>query len=83
MILRQTLKEAVGGYWDGGIKKVFNWSIDGQPQQDKKGRFVRIGSWEANHWFHVAMGKSEIQTLSNAKRHLRTTTKIPSTFEYI
>lgn len=58
MILRMTLPAPVHGYWDGGFKSVFNWSIDGTPRQDSKGQFVRIGSWEANHWFHVAYSKT-------------------------
>lgn len=83
MKLKQTLQYAVNGYWDGGKKQVFEWSIDGNVQKDKKGYFVRIGSWGANHWFHVALGKTDKLTLSYAKRHLRKITKIASTFEYI
>lgn len=83
MVLRQTLVELVDGYWDGGKKQVFDWAINGRPQTDSKGKFIRIGSWTANHWFHVALGKTVKQTLGNAKRHLRATTKIPSSFEYI
>ena len=83
MILRQTLAYPVDGYWDGGKKQVFDWSVDDEPKTDSKGQFVRIGSFAANHWFHVALGKTVKQTLANAKRHLRTITRVPSTFEYI
>ena len=83
MELRQTLERPINGYWDGGAKQVFDWSIDGQVKSDRDGKFVRIGSWSANHWFHVAMGKTERLTLSYAKRHLQATTKVSSTFEYI
>ena len=83
MILRQTLTEAVNGYWDGGKKQTFDWSIDGTPQTDSKGQFVRIGSWSANHWFYVAVGKTVKLTLSYAKRHLQAITQISSKFEYI
>ena len=83
MILRQTLEHAVNGYWDGGAKQVFDWSIDGEPKEDSKGSFVRIGSWSANHWFSVAVGKTIKRTLTNAKLHLRAITRISSTFEYI
>lgn len=83
MELRQTLSKAVNGYWDGGAKRVFDWSIDGSPTTDSKGQFIRIGSFSANYWFHVALGKTVKLTLANAKRHLRASTKIPSTFEYI
>ena len=83
MKLRQTLEKAVNGYWDGGAKQVFDWEIDGQVQSDGEGEYVRIGSWYANHWFHVALGKTAKLTLSYAMRHLRASTRIPSTFEYV
>jgi len=83
MVLRQTLEHPVHGYWDDGAKRVFDWSIDGRPQSDSKGEYVRIGSWAANHWFHVAVGKTDKLTLSYAKIHLQASTSVPSTFEYI
>jgi len=83
MILRQTLEKPVHGYWDGGAKQVFDWTIDGMPKTDSKGQFVKIGSWSANHWFNVALGKTDKLTLSYAMKHLKASTKIPSTFEYI
>jgi len=84
MILQQTLIEPVNGYWDGGSKQVFKWSVDPLGGgEDSRGTFVRIGGWEANYWFCVARGKTEKQTLSYAKRHLQAITKIPSDFKYI
>lgn len=83
LVLRQTLAYPVEGYWDGGKKQVFDWSIDSTPQTDSKGQFIKIGSWRANHWFYVALGKTVKLTLSYAKRHLQAITKIASTFEYI
>jgi len=83
MILRQTLEKPVHGYWDGGRKQVFDWKIDGPIHYDSKGSFVRIGSYDANFWFHVAAGKTDKLTLSYAKRHLRRITTVKSTFEYI
>ena len=84
MILRQTLEKPVNGYWDGKEKQVFDWQIEsGCGGTDSKGEYVRIGSFDANHWFHVAKGKTEKQTLSFAKRHLQHSTRIASTFEYI
>ncbi len=83
MKLCQTLEKPVQGYWDGGTKQVFVWGIEGSPTQDSKGMFIKIGSWDANHWFYVAMGKTEKLTLSYAKKHLRATTKVPCTFQYI
>ena len=83
MLLRQTLNKPVNGYWDGGAKQVFDWSIEGHIGQDSKGQFVRIGSWSANHWFNVALGKTDKLTLSYAKKHLKAVTKELCTFEYI
>jgi hypothetical protein len=82
MRLRQTLKEAVNGYWDGGMKQVFDWEIEGT-NKDNQGSFSRIGSWNANYWFHVSTGKSDKLTLSYAKKHLKKITRIESSFEYI
>lgn len=70
MILVQEFEQAIDGYWDGGPKSRFEWWIDGSPQSDKLGRFVRVSSWGANRWFHVAVGKTEKQTLGNARRRL-------------
>ena len=81
--LRQTLDKPTHGYWDGGMKQVFNWGIEGSPATDSEGQYVRIGSFSANHYFHVAVGKTDKLTLANAKRHLRAVTRVPSTFEYI
>jgi len=83
MILRQKLDHPVNGYWDGGKKDTFDWEIDGPSKSDDKGFFAKIGSWTANHWFHVALSKTEKLTLRNAMLHLRAVTKIPSSFEYI
>lgn len=82
MQLKQTLALATFGYWDGGKKDTFLWEIK-NTQRDNKGEFCKIGSWEANHWFHVGKGKTEKLTLSYAKKHLKHSTKIPSTFEYV
>jgi len=82
MILRQKLDHPVNGYWDGGKKDTFDWSVDEAVGRDQKG-FVRVGSWSANYWFYVASGKTEKLTLRNAMFHLRAITKVPSTFEYI
>jgi hypothetical protein len=84
MKLRQILDYSVDGYWNGGKKRTFDWSIEWNHRgRDSKGEFVRIGSWCANHWFHVAVGKTEKRTLANAKLHLKRTTKIPCQFIYI
>lgn len=81
MKLVQILDEPVYGYWDGGKKQRFDWEIT-NVFEDDKGGFVRIGSWAANMWFCVALGKTEKLTLSYAKKHLKAITKIPSTFYY-
>lgn len=72
MILIQTTKDG----------KAYDWSIEGHVGKDKKGEYVRIGSWVANFWFHVALGKTDKLTLSYAKKYLRH--KCPnSTFKYV
>lgn len=71
MELRQELEEPISGYWDGGEKKVFYWRIDShRVGEDSKGEYVRVGSWGANCWFHVAKSKTEKQTLANVRRKL-------------
>ena len=84
-VLRQTLPAPVDSYmWEGGAKQVFDWKIDGKPQTDSKGQFVRVGSYSANFWFHVALGKTEKLTLRNAMYHLRGQSKSGySKFEYV
>ena len=68
------LKKATSGFWKGGAKRIFSWGIDGKPQKDKHGYFIKIGSWEANDWFNIGCGKSKVQTnrqiLTNAKTKL-------------
>ena len=86
MTLKQTLNAPISGYWDGGTKSVFEWTIDGQPQTDSKGQFVRVGSFAANNWFMVALGKTDKMTLGNARRRLSRSAKnagMPCKFEYI
>ena len=72
MKLIQTLERPVRGYWDGGEKSRFEWEIEGNGTQgrDSKGEFVRVGSWDANMWFHAAKGRTEKMTLSNIRRKL-------------
>jgi hypothetical protein len=71
-ILRLTLTEDISGNWDGGTKRVFDFSLEGIPKKDKKGYFVRVGSWEANYWCNVAISKTIKKTLSNARRRFGT-----------
>ena len=71
MQLVQKFEKPISGYWDGGLKQVFHWNIEGHQREDKKGKFIRVGSWGANHWFNVAKGKTEKQTLGNARRRLQ------------
>jgi len=71
MILRVKLEKPIGGYWDGGLKDTFDFKIDGYPHEDSKGQYVKVGSWQANSWFHVAVGRTDKETLRNAKTRLR------------
>jgi len=84
MKLRQTLEEPVNGYWNGGMKQCFDWEVEERHGgKDARGVFARVGCWAANHFFHVSQGKTEKETLSNARRHLKASTRIASTFAYI
>ncbi len=83
LVLIQKLDKPHSGFWDGGPKQIFEWSIERHHGgKDSKGTFVRVGSWDANHWFHVALGKTDKATLGNARRHLKATTKVPCEFFY-
>jgi len=64
--LIQTLDKPIGGYWDGGMKSRFEWDIDGPIRAGR----VRIGSWEANHFFTINAGKDELATLKKAASKL-------------
>ena len=72
MQLVQTLEEPVSGYFNNGPKRVFNWKIDGKPNSEDR---IKVGSWGANYWFYAAVGKTELQTLGNARRHLTAAAK--------
>lgn len=75
-MLRQTLDHPIAGYWDGGLKQVFDWEIElHSGGVDSKGRYIRVGSWGANHWFHVALGKTDRLTLTYARKHLVAVTR--------
>lgn len=71
-ILRLTLPEAVSGNWDGGERRVFDFSLEGVPQKDNSGFFVKVGSWDANFWCNVTKSKTIKKTLSNARRRFGT-----------
>ena len=66
----QTFAEPISGYWDGGLKRSFEWTVERSGGRDRRGEYSRIGSWAANYWFHVSTGKTEKQTLANARRRL-------------
>lgn len=66
MELRIITPEPVAGYWDGGKKSVFNFSID-QSYPDGKSK---IGSWDANFYKEVKTGRTDKMTLANFRRTL-------------
>jgi len=86
MTLVQTFTNPISGYFDNGPKQHFEWNIEPlHCGQDSKGKFVRIGSWEANHWFNITLGKTDKITLSNARQKLAASAKRANqkcTFEY-
>jgi len=52
------LREPVGGYWDGGKKSRFEFTIE-SINEDKDGFYAKVGSWEANCWRCVGAGKKK------------------------
>ena len=85
MQLVQVFEQPLSGYWDGQVK-TFSWRIDRHyGGKDVKGFFVRVGSWSANHWFNVALGRTDKETLSFARRRLSSIAKkrgLSCTFSY-
>ncbi len=80
------LEHPINGYWDGGAKKSFAYSIHGNPHKDSKGYFVKVGSFSANNWFNVACAKTVKGTLGNVRRKFATAFKnqgIKAQFSYV
>lgn len=68
MKLIQTLEYPVNGYWSGGKKQTFQWSLHDRILPGET--WCRVGSWDANCFFPVKQGANEKQTLGNARRSL-------------
>lgn len=84
LYLRQKLAEPISGWWDGGAKDTFNWFVD--EYQSRRQGWTIVGSYDANHWFHVEPGASEKGTLGNARRALGARARregVECEFEYI
>lgn len=86
MVLVQIFDKPIPGGFFGTPTKEFEWRIESRlPHTDSKGEFVRVGSFSANHWFHVAKGKTVKATLANARRRLTAGLKrsgLTARFEY-
>lgn len=87
LIIRQTFARPISGFWDGGPKRIFEWSIDALRSTPTH---AVVGSWDANHWFKVKRMKTERQILGIALRRLKKTsanyslkTGNPVSFEYV
>jgi hypothetical protein len=65
--------EPINGYWDGGAKKEFEFSVS-EPRPEPNGFYVEVGSWDANYWFTMGAGRKKAQSdkaiLRNAQRKL-------------
>lgn len=86
MKLREIYDKPIHGNWDGGVKQVFDFTLERDPQKDKDGWYVRVGSFNKNFWFHVSVGKTEKQTWGNVKRRLTTWNKketVKTRYEYV
>lgn len=87
MFLRQTFTKPISGNWDFGPKTKFDWFIDTlHGQYVESNNQACVGSWEANYRFVVSRGKTDKQTLANARRKLSSNAKkhgLSCTFEYV
>lgn len=75
LVLHQILDKPVPAGMYSTPTTVFRWSIEGSPMTDAKGQFVRVGSYLANCWFHVSVGKDIKQTFANVRRRLQASMK--------
>ncbi len=62
-------KEPIQGYWDGGSKSMFKF--EPELRQDKKGIYVKWGSWGANFWYTCGFGRSWKHAASIGEKVLR------------
>ena len=86
MILRLELNEAISGFWDGGKKRFFDFTIEKPISSDLKGKYVKIGCYDMNYWFNVAWSGSQKKTFANVKRKFAHKFKrqgIKSTWSYV
>lgn len=82
LTLRQTFEQPVHGALASGPYKTFDWAI----QSSGYSNYTKVGSWEANYWFHVKTGATEKETLGNARRSLARKARLSGekcSFEYI
>lgn len=82
LYLKFILGKEVSGYWDGGSRKVFWFSID----HNFLNKTSKVGSFSANFWKIVKTGKTDKQTLSYIKPTLRLFARqheTTCTFEYV
>ena len=65
------LEQPVHGYWDGGAKSHFEFTPDLRHYSDGNLPNIEWGSWGANWWFRVELGKSAARHFGTVKRKLR------------
>lgn len=56
-----TTENYINGFWDGGSKKYFKFNVN-NINQDKKGFYAQVGSYEGNFYFHLSAGINKKQT---------------------
>ena len=83
MILRMTVERPIYGYWDYGEKATFDFFFENLPREDKRGKYIRVGSFAMNCYCHVALGKTPKATLGNLRRRLRARFGPLASFEYV
>jgi hypothetical protein len=68
----------IGGYWDGGLKSGGTFEVNRFKNLSNK--HTCFGCWALNHYFNVKTGRTDKETISRAKRHLKKHCRQPFTF---
>lgn len=67
------LNNPIGGYWDGGLKSMFEF--EPEPVLYPKKNIIRWGSWAANYWFECKKGKTDKLSVKYALQCLKKSLK--------
>ena len=68
----------VNGFWDGGPRSGGEFEVDNLHR--KSPEHTCFGDWMLNFWFNVKTGRTEKETISRAKRWIKTHCRHPFQF---